>query len=333
MKILLTGATGFLGFRTLEKLAEMDEVRSIIATGRTIKSSHYLKHPKITYILGELTDKAFVASITQDVEYVIHAAALSSTWGKYKEFEDSNLHSQINLINAIQKNKILKYIYISTPSIYFDCTNRRDISEDDPLPRKFINAYAATKRMAEIELVNSGIPYVILRPRALTGRGDTVIMPRLITAYKKGKLKIIGNGRNIVDLTSVSNAVDAIILGLKAEGRALNQIYNITNGEAVNLWEKITYVLSLMNERLPQKKIPYWLVLSIAQIMEWKSKLTNMKEPVLTKYGVRVLAKSMTLDISKARELLGYNPTVTTDESISEFINWYTEYEKNQTLP
>ena len=124
MKILLTGATGFLGFRTLEKLAEMDEVRSIIATGRTIKSSHYLKHPKITYILGELTDKAFVASITQDVEYVIHAAALSSTWGKYKDFEDANLHSQINLINSIQKNKILKYIYISTPSMYFDCTNR-----------------------------------------------------------------------------------------------------------------------------------------------------------------------------------------------------------------
>ena len=84
-----------------------------------------------------------------------------------------------------------------------------------------------------------------------------------------------------------------------------------------------------MNEQLPPKKIPYFLVLSIAQLMEWKSKLTNGKEPVLTKYGVGVLAKSMTLDISKARELLGYHPTVSTDEAIREFINWYTEYEKN----
>jgi nucleoside-diphosphate-sugar epimerase len=288
-----------------------------------------LKHPKITYILGELSDKAFVEEITQDIEYVIHAAALSSPWGKYKEFEDANLRSQLNLINAIKGNKIVKYIYISTPSMYFDSTNRKDIRENDPLPRKFINAYSTTKRMAEIELINSGIPYVILRPRALTGRGDTVIMPRLIIAYKKGKLKIIGNGKNIVDLTSVANAVDAILLSLKAEGAALNQIYNITNGEPVNLWEKITYVLSLMNEQLPQKKIPYWLVLTIAQLMEWKSKITHMKEPVLTKYGVGVLAKSMTLDISKARELLGYNPTVTTDEAIREFINWYTENEKN----
>ena len=329
MKILLTGATGFLGFRTLEKLIEIDEVTSIIATGRTIKQSHYLKHPKITYILGELSDKAFVEEITQDVEFVIHAAALSSPWGKYKEFEDANLRSQLNLINAIKGNKIVKYIYISTPSMYFDSTNRKDIRENDPLPRKFINAYSTTKRMAEIELINSGIPYVILRPRALTGRGDTVIMPRIISAHKKGRLKIIGNGKNIVDLTSVANAVDAILLSLKAEGAALNQIYNITNGEPVNLWEKITYVLSLMNEQLPQKKIPYWLVLTIAQLMEWKSKITHMKEPVLTKYGVGVLAKSMTLDISKARELLGYNPTVTTDEAIREFINWYTENEKN----
>jgi nucleoside-diphosphate-sugar epimerase len=329
MKILLTGATGFLGFRTLEKLIEIDEVTSIIATGRTIKQSHYLKHPKITYILGELSDKAFVEEITQDVEFVIHAAALSSPWGKYKEFEDANLRSQLNLINAIKRNKIVKYIYISTPSMYFDSTNRKDIRENDPLPRKFINAYSTTKRMAEIELINSGIPYVILRPRALTGRGDTVIMPRIISAHKKGRLKIIGNGKNIVDLTSVANAVDAILLSLKAEGAALNQIYNITNGEPVNLWEKITYVLSLMNEQLPQKKIPYWLVLTIAQLMEWKSKISHMKEPVLTKYGVGVLAKSMTLDISKARELLGYNPTVTTDEAIREFINWYTENEKN----
>jgi nucleoside-diphosphate-sugar epimerase len=288
-----------------------------------------LKHPKITYILGELSDKAFVEEITQDVEFVIHAAALSSPWGKYKEFEDANLRSQLNLINAIKRNKIVKYIYISTPSMYFDSTNRKDIRENDPLPRKFINAYSTTKRMAEIELINSGIPYVILRPRALTGRGDTVIMPRIISAHKKGRLKIIGNGKNIVDLTSVANAVDAILLSLKAEGAALNQIYNITNGEHVNLWEKITYVLSLMNEQLPQKKIPYWLVLTIAQLMEWKSKISHMKEPVLTKYGVGVLAKSMTLDISKARELLGYNPTVTTDEAIREFINWYTENEKN----
>lgn len=329
MKILLTGATGFLGFRTLEKLVEQEEVTSIIATGRTMKETHQVLHPKVTYVLGDLSDKAFVESITSDVEYVIHAAALSSPWGKYSEFEDANLRSQINLIHSVQRSKLIKYIYISTPSMYFDSNNRTNIRENEALPRKFVNAYAHTKRMAELELVQSGLPYVILRPRALTGRGDTVIMPRIITSFKEGKLKIIGAGKNIVDLTSVANAVDAILLSLKAEGPALNQIYNITNGEPVNLWEKIGFVLQLMDKQLPPKKIPYFIVLTLAQLLEWKSKLTNWKEPVLTKYGVGVLAKTMTMDISKAKTLLGYHPSVSTDEAIKEFVQWYAENEKN----
>lgn len=329
MKILLTGATGFLGFRTLEKLVEQEGVTSIIATGRTMKETHQVLHPKVTYVLGDLSDKAFVESITSDVEYVIHAAALSSPWGKYSEFEDANLHSQINLIHSVQRSKLIKYIYISTPSMYFDSNNRTNIRENEALPRKFVNAYAHTKRMAELELVQSGLPYVILRPRALTGRGDTVIMPRIITSFKEGKLKIIGAGKNIVDLTSVANAVDAILLSLKAEGPALNQIYNITNGEPVNLWEKIGFVLQLMDKQLPPKKIPYFIVLTLAQLLEWKSKLTNWKEPVLTKYGVGVLAKTMTMDISKAKTLLGYHPSVSTDEAIKEFVQWYAENEKN----
>ena len=329
MKILLTGATGFLGFRTLEKLVEQEEVTSIIATGRTIKETHQVLHPKVTYVLGDLSDKAFVESITSDVDYVIHAAALSSPWGKYSEFEDANLRSQINLIHSVQRSKLIKYIYISTPSMYFDSNNRTNIRENEALPRKFVNAYAHTKRMAELELVQSGLTYVILRPRALTGRGDTVIMPRIITSFKEGKLKIIGAGKNIVDLTSVANAVDAILLSLKAEGPALNQIYNITNGEPVNLWEKIGFVLQLMDKQLPPKKIPYFIVLTLAQLLEWKSKLTNWKEPVLTKYGVGVLAKTMTMDISKAKTLLGYHPSVSTDEAIKEFVQWYAENEKN----
>lgn len=329
MKLLLTGATGFLGFRTLERLAEMDEVVSVIATGRSIKETHKIDHPKVKYLLGDLSDAQFVNELVKNVDYVIHAAALSSPWGKYTDFEAANVQSQINLINALKNCNLKRFVYVSTPSIYFDTTNRLNIRETDPLPALFINAYSETKRLAEIELEKSGIPYVILRPRALTGRGDTVIMPRIIRAHDEGRLKIVGNGDNMVDLTSVENVVQAILLSLTADEKAVNQTYNITNGEPVNLWEKITFVLNLMGKELPQKKIPYSVVLMVAQLMEWKSKITNGKEPTLTKYGVGILAKSMTMDISKAKDLLGYNPLVSTDESIIEFVNWYIEHEKN----
>ncbi len=325
MKILLTGATGFLGFRTLEKLIELPEVKMIIANGRSLKESHYIKHEKINYQLGDLSNQDFVQELVNQVDYIIHSAALSSPWGTYSDFEKANIISQKNLIKASSNCKIKKFIFISTPSLYFNFKDRFNIKESENLPQQFVNDYAKTKRLAEIEIENSNLPFVILRPRALTGRGDTVIMPRLIRAFDEGKLKIIGNGKNLVDLTSVSNVVDAIILGLKAEGEALNQIYNISNGEPVLLWEKIELVLNKLNRNLPSKKIPHALVHFIASIMELKSKLTNKKEPALTKYGVGTLTKSFTMDISKAQKLLAYDPKMSTDDAIIEFVNWYNE--------
>lgn len=325
MKILLTGATGFLGFRTLELLIDIPEVTHIVATGRTLKPTHTVTHPKVSYQLGDLTDASFVQQLVQQVHYVIHAAALSAPWGKYNTFEAANVLTQNNLIKASQAHDIQRFVYISTPSLYVNGQHRLDVKESDPLPGKFINAYAATKRLAEIALENSGLPYVILRPRALIGRGDTVIMPRVLRSYEEGRLKIIGNGKNLVDLTSVANVAQAIWLSLTTQKEGLNQVYNITNGEPVYLWEKIGQVLELMGKQLPSKKVPYTLVAAVAQIMEWKSKLKNYQEPVLTKYGVGTLAKSFTLDISKAKTLLGYAPTINTDTAIQEFVDWYSK--------
>lgn len=332
MKILLTGATGFLGFRTLEVLAQMPEVTAIVATGRTLKPSHTVTHDKISYQLGDLTDYRFVQNLVSQANYIIHAAALSAPWGRFSTFEAANITAQQNLLKAAQQSAaphlIKRIVYISTPSIYYNGQDRLQVSESDPLPHKFVNAYATTKRQAEIMLEQASIPYVILRPRALIGRGDTVIMPRLLRAYEAGRLKIIGNGQNQVDLTSVANVAQAIVLSLKVNEAGLDQTYNITNGNPVYLWEKIRMVLELMGKQLPSKKVPRWLVAQVAQWMEWKARLTQGPEPTLTKYGVGTLSQSFTLDISKAKKLLGYVPQTSTDEAIREFVVWYQKQGK-----
>jgi nucleoside-diphosphate-sugar epimerase len=328
MRILVTGATGFLGYRVVEQLAKLTHVENIVATGRVIKRQHHITHQKVDYVLGDLVGLEFVKSVVKDVDYIIHAAALSSPWGLFEDFEKANLISQKNIISAARQSSVKRIVFISTPSLYFDNTDRLNIRESDPLPEKFINAYAYTKRQAEIELEKSSIPYVILRPRALIGRGDTVIMPRLIRANKERKLKIIGNGNNQVDLTSVANVVDAILLSLKISGKGLNETYNISNGESVKLWEQIIFVLQMLDHKIPTKRIPYFIAQTVARLMEWKSKMTNMKEPALTVYSIGTLTKSFTMDISKAKKLLGYEPRVSTKESILEFIKWYKENEK-----
>jgi 2-alkyl-3-oxoalkanoate reductase len=323
MKILLTGATGGLGFRTLEKLIENPKIEKIIATGRVIRPTHFVEHSKVNYLLGDLENTDFVSGLVKKVDYIIHAAALSSPWGKHSEFEKANVFTMNNLINAAKIHNIKRFIYVSTPSLYFNGQDRFDVKESEQLPTAFVNAYSKTKYEAELALEKSGIPYVTLRPRALIGRGDTIIMPRLIRAFKEGKLKIIGDGKNIVDLTSLANVADSIELALFVSDTGLNQTYNITNGEPVQLWETIEKVLSLLGHEMNKKKIPYSVVKFISQIMELKAKLTNYKEPALTTYGVGILAKSFTMDISKAKSLLGYSPKISTDEAIDEFVSWY----------
>jgi len=332
LRILVTGATGFLGYRILEKLVETESIISITAAGRTLKPFHTVIHPKVNYVLGNLEDEEYALSLVKETDLIINAAALSSPWGKETDFIKANVLTQKNLIKASIKYNINKFIYISTPGVYFNSKDRLLIKETDPMPSKFINAYAKTKRQAEILLENSTIPYIILRPRALIGRGDTVIMPRLIRAYDEGKLKIIGNGKNRVDLTSVANVVKAVMLSIQADQNAVNQTYNISNGEPVALWECIEYVLTLLGKGMPRNRIPYSVAIVVAQLMELKSKLKDFKEPPLTKYGIGTLAKSFTMDITKAKELLNYKPEVTTKQAIEEFAKWYMNDEGSKTI-
>ncbi len=328
MKILLTGATGGLGFRTLEKLVENPLVEKIIATGRTIRPNLVVNYPKVQYTLGSLENEKFVDELVQQVDCIIHAAALSSPWGTYTDFERANLLTTHYLISAAEKYNIKRFVFISTPSIYFNYKNRFNISEEDPLPNKLVNAYAITKLLAEQELQRSSIPYVILRPRSLIGRGDMVIMPRMIRAHTEGKLKIIGDGKNIVDLTSLANVAHAIELSLFVGPQGINQIYNISNGAPVNLWDTINNLLVLIGHPKIQKRIPYFLARTISEVLELKAKLTDHKEPVLTNYSVGILAKSFTMNIEKAERLLGYRPIISTEDAIVEFSQSIVNYSR-----
>ena len=324
MKIVITGATGFLGGRLLELLSEDGPANvELIAVGRTLKPGNVIEHDRVRYELGNLEDVSFVHDVLQGADKVVHAAALSAQMGPPGAFERANVTVTQNVVDACLQHGIERLVLISSPSVYFQLKDLPNLQESDPLPPP-INVYARTKREAEQVVQDSGVPYVILRPRALIGRGDTVILPRVIRAHQEGRLRRMGTGKNKVDLTPVSNVVDAIVLSLDAKGDALNQVYNISNGAPIPLWPLLDDVFDRLGFEPVNNHISMHVAKWIARALEWHAKwLNGHKEPALTVYGIGTLTKTFAMDISKARNLLGYQPRQSVQEALEEFLHWH----------
>ena len=123
-----------------------------------------------------------------------------------------------------------------------------------------------------------------------------------------------------------SNVVDAIDLSIFAPRQALGHAFNITNGTPIPLWEIIETVLKKLDMQLSTRKVPYFFAFNMARFQEWVASLTrSQEEPQMTRYTVDSLSKTMTLNIHKAKNLLGYRPKQSNMEAIEEFVSWWQE--------
>jgi len=327
VNILVTGATGFLGKKVCLQLIRLGH--QVTGIGRNQKIGGELEQQGVAFIKADLRDKQLMINSCQGIDVVIHSGALSSPWGKYQTFYETNVVGTKNIIAGCQQNQVKRLVHISTPSVYFDFKDRFNVKESDQLASPAPCHYTHTKLLAEGEVEKAyrrGLATITLRPRGLFGPGDTSIIPRLIKAFENGRLPIIGDGKNIIDLTYIDNVVDAVILSINSGDHTFGQKYNITNDEPIVLWKFIDRVLSGLGYEFKGKKIPFPIIYSISSISELICKyILRNKEPTLTRYTAGLLAKSQTLDISKAKFDLGYHPKVSMEHGLKNIIEWWKQ--------
>ena len=324
-RLAVTGATGFLGRATCLRLKSDYKV---LGLGRNPENGRRLEQEGIQFASADLHDDALLDAAFDGVEAVVHCAARSSPWGQAADFYRDNVEGTEKVIAACLRQHVKRLVHISSPSIYFQLQDRWNIKEDEPLPKKMLNNYAASKlaaeRVVEAAIRDRGLEVITLRPQAIFGPGDTAIIPRLIEVNQSSGIPLFKGRSPWLDITYVENVAYAIELALAAPREACGQAYNITNGEALELIPFLEEVFLRLGFTLRTKSVPYLLALILAYGLERGHQiLCPNDEPRLTPYKLGVLSHSRTLDISRAQSLLGYSPLWTVDDGVAAFVEWW----------
>ena len=321
-KVLVTGATGFLGKYVVEELVEHGyQVR---AFGRNSQVGRSLENSSVSFFQGDLTKANDVLEACKGMDLVVHAGALSTVWGPWEDFYQANVLGTKYVLDACRQTGIQRLVYVSSPSIYAAPKDQLSIKESDAPEENKLNNYIRSKLASEKLFKDySDVPSIILRPRGLFGIGDTSILPRVINLSQKIGIPLIGDGRQLMDMTCVENVALAIRLAIEAS-EAKGEVYNITNGEPRAFRDLLEESLTGLGFPIKYRKLPAALLSGIASSLEFLYKTLNLKgEPALTRYTYYLLRYSQTLDISKAERDLGYHPKISISEGIEQYVQDY----------
>jgi nucleoside-diphosphate-sugar epimerase len=315
MRVAITGATGFLGGHLVTRL--LADGHAVIALGRRPAELAALADRGAEVIAGDLTAGVTLPTAAR-ADAMVHAAALSSTWGRREAFLAANVEGTGHALDLARRLRVGRFVHVSSPSIYFRFADQRDVAEDVSLPSP-VNAYAASKRQAEAMVLDAAdLHPLILRPRGIYGRGDVALLPRLVRAARRGPLPLLRGGEAVTDITHVDDVVSAILAALAAPAALSGIALNISGGEALRVRHIAERAGARAGVAVRWRPLPTGLALAAARLAELGcAALPGRPEPLATAYALGVFAYSQTLAISRAATLLGWRPSVTFEDGLA----------------
>lgn len=326
MRILVTGGGGFLGTYVVKELLKRP---NYMVTNFSRHNYFHLEELGVPTIKGDLRKKEDIdrALAQGGFDAVIHVAALAGVWGRHQDYLDINYFGTKNLLETALERGVRRFVYTSTPSVVFGNEDLMGVSEDCPYPQKFLTSYAESKTMAEklVLQMNDGKTFMTcaLRPHLIWGPGDPHLFPRVIQKGREGKLKIVGDGENLVDIIYAENAALAHVQALEAltpGSRVCGQAYFIGQERPVKLWDFINQVLSFAKVDPVVSHIDLATAYRIGWVMEKTFKLAGIQkpEPPMTRFVALNLGRSHYFSHEKAKRDFGYYPRVSIEEGLKK---------------
>jgi nucleoside-diphosphate-sugar epimerase len=322
--VLVTGGTGFLGRRLVERL--LGQGRDVIVLAR--RPADDLAARGVRFICTDLANAEAVRAACAGVETVFHTAAKVGVYGRYKTYFQANVLGTRALLDGCREHGVKNFIHTSTPSVVYNGRGLAGADELLPLTTHCPAAYPLTKAIAEREVLAANSPTlrtIALRPHLIWGAGDPHLVPRLLASARAGRLRIVGNGKNRVDMTHVENVVEAHLLAESALARpdspAAGCAYFITDGAPVVLWDWINGLLHALNEPPIIRPISLRAAYTLGAACELAWGVLPLRdEPPMTRFIAAELAKDHWFDITSARRDLSYTPRIGMAAGMAELV-------------
>ncbi len=322
--ILVTGGTGFLGSHLIKKLVcGKYNVRVLIKNENDINN---IGCQRLDFIVGDIRNEDVIKRALKGIETVIHlAVGHQSKISKKKDIWDINVKSTINLLNESTKNKVTHFIYCSSARVTCN-KDREKVDENSPYVFNKDDIYEKSKAFTEEYILKfskeNKLPITIIRPSLIYGEGDQRLL-RIINLIQRRMFFFIGSGNNIIQLVYVGDVV-AFIMRILENEKSRGEIFLIAGEERITLKEYICSIAKELNTTLPNLTLPYYPFLILSFLCEKFCNFLNIVPPLFPS-RIRFFVENNIYDISKARTILNFSPTVDIRTGMKKTIQWFRE--------
>ena len=298
MRIVISGATGSIGSRLMERLSPSHDV---VGLGRNPDKINEMGK-RFMMKTCDLESEEF-GQIMADADAFIHCAAFAAPRGKASQFQKNV--DIVNTMIPVLKNHDVFTVFVSSASVFDEMPRETVMTSPWVRPKAL---YSKSKFDAERAVLGSTYEnWTGLRPRAVIGRGDNTVLPRLAGLIRRNKVIIPGKGDALLDYTCMENFLDCVEAALRAGPQRL--FLNVSNGDPKTFKQLITAYSKQIHNVSATRHVPLLPLRVLATILPTDR---------INHYSLDQVSKPMVLDISETQRLLDWEPTQRLEACLEE---------------
>jgi nucleoside-diphosphate-sugar epimerase len=304
-RILVTGASGFLGSHLCERLVKQgNTVRALVRNPEKCSELHSWG---LEIAVANILDPKATQRAMEGIGVVYHLAGAYREGKLFRqELMKTNVEGTKNVLDAALKAGVQRFVHCSTIGVHGDIANPPGTEESPYRPGdSYQESKVEGERLVRRYMAQGSLPIVIFRPGGVYGPGDLRFL-KLFKGIKRRAFVMLGSGEVLYQLIYISDLMDGIVLcGTKDE--APGNIYILTGNEPVTLNEFVRTIAEVLDVRPPRLRLPVTPVYLASYLCEWTCKPLRINPPLFPR-RVDFFRKTRSFDISKAKNQLTFSP-------------------------